>query len=671
MTSPAPFRPTPSASPALPGPRRLAAALLLGLLGAALLATPAFALKVASWNIVSYGSTNISFRQAALRTVISAMDPDVIAIVEMNDAAARDSFLTNVLNVAEPGQWAGTAWFPTCYAAVFYKPAKVTMTFSGAPISTGGPRDVLGVRYRVAGYTSKGAETRMYVVHFKAGTTDSATRRVECTALRNSMNGINPALVTTNFLLCGDTNFYGSWEGGYIRLTEAGATELGRNYDPLSMPGTWNSNYAYRYYHTQSTCLSGCAAGYYSAGGLDDRFDLFLTSNTLQDATGMDLMLGSYTPYGNDGQHYNQSVNAGGYNYVVSMDVANALFTSSDHLPVMITLKAPAKVSAESQLDFGRVIVGGTAEQALHVANVAADPAAGLNYSLAAPAGFTAPAGSFLVYTGAGSNTHTISLYTGSPAGRSDTLRVNSDDPDSTAKAVLVAGTILNHAVASLDSTSVVTSAHVEFGVHGAGEFEDQPVRVHDAGWYALQSRLRITGGTITGGGGHFSIVGGFSPAEAGQVGQTYSVRFDPAGATPDSNYEATLTLTTADEDVPGGTAQSGLVVTLGARLYSGNAGATGQLPDRVAFLPPSPNPFRGSTTLRFELPQETAVAMDLFDLSGRLVAPILHGTRPAGRHTLQWSAAGSGGGPLRTGLYFVRFEAGGFRCTRRLALVR
>ena len=46
---------------------------------------------------------------------------------------------------------------------------------------------------------------------------------------------------------------------------------------------------------------------------LDDRFDLFLQSPSLQDAEGLDLISGGYDTFGNDGLHYNSSVNAGGY----------------------------------------------------------------------------------------------------------------------------------------------------------------------------------------------------------------------------------------------------------------------------------------------------------------------------------------------------------------------
>ena len=629
-------------------------------------AAPALALKVATWNVISY-TNDVPGRQPYLRTVLAALDPDVIALQELKSAAARDSFLNNVLNVVQPGQWAGTSFFATCESAVFYKPAKVTMTVSGVAIPTSGPRDVLGVRFRLAGYLSKLAEIRLYSIHFQADAPDTAIRRLECTDLRNNLNAATSA-VTPNFLVCGDTNFYGSWEGGYIRLTESQLDNDGRCMDPLTMPGTWNQS-AYAAYHTQSTCSSGCPTGW-ATGGLDDRFDLFLTSPSLQDGEGLDLVPGGYVPYGNDGQHYNSSVNAL-YNYAVGMDVATALFYSSDHLPVMVTLQAPAKVVAASALDFGSVIVGASAEQALLVTNGAAVPADELSYSLVAPAGFSAPAGTFAADAGVAGNSHVISLATSSPGLASGALTVSCDDPDSTAKPVQLSGTVLAHAAASLDSVSVTTAGTADFGTHPSGGFSDLRVRVHNAGWSPLQAKLEVTGGVITGGGGRFSIVGGFAAAEVAGTGHDYTVRFDDTGATVDSTYEATLVLSGADEPVPGSLPASDLVVTLLARATSGGVDVATRLPERIAFYPPSPNPSRGTTTLRFDLPREADVSLELFDLSGRRVSTLLQGRQAAGSHFLQLGPSADGGGSLQAGLYFVSFRTGEFSRTRRLVLVR
>jgi endonuclease/exonuclease/phosphatase family metal-dependent hydrolase len=648
---------------------RAAAAALAVLAGLALPATPAAALKVVTWNVIGFTGADSVTRNPNLRTVVAALDPDVIMLQELMTSAGRDYFLNQVLNAVQPGQWAATSYFSSCESAVFYKPAKVTLTFSGGAIPTSGPRDVLGVRLRVAGYASKLAEFRLYSVHFKAGNdaANSDIRQLECADLRNNMN-LAPTTVTPNYMVGGDTNFYGDWEGGYQRLTESQADNDGRCFDPVYLPGTWNQ-YAYRIHHSQSTCSSGCPGGW-STGGLDDRLDFFLTSASLQDGEGLDLVPGTAFPYGNDGQHYNASVNGGGVNYAVGLTVANALFYSSDHLPAVVVLQIPARVLAASRLDFGSVLVGATAELPLTVANGAAAPADELDYSFTAPAGFGAPAGSFTAAAGAAGGIHAISMATATVGLKADTLRVSCDDPDSTAKAVLLAGTVLAHAVSSLDSAAVVTGAVVDLGEHAAGGFADAPVRLHNAGWSALQAKLEVTDGVVTGGDGRFSIVGGFVPVELAGVGHTYAVRFDADGATPDSTYEATLVFTSLDEDLPGAAPAADLTVTLRARATGGGVDVPPVLPGRTVFHAPSPNPARGAVTLRFDLGRDADVVLELFDLSGRRVATVLEGHRPAGRYALRMDAPADRDGRSRAGLYFLRFSAGDYARTRRLALV-
>jgi hypothetical protein len=266
----------------------------------------------------------------------------------------------------------------------------------------------------------------------------------------------------------------------------------------------------------------------------------------MQDGEGLDYVAqGSVTTgaypftFGNDGQHFDTDVNAGGFNNAVGITVANALHDASDHLPVCIVLQLPAKILAASQINFGNVIVGGTAQQNLNVANSATDPADELDYTMAAPAGFTAPPDPFQAFAGVPGNDHTIEMSTVSSGVKTGTLAITSDAPDSTLKNVLLSGTVLEHAEASSIGNTVLAS-FVDLGDHWQAR-SSIAVRVHNHGYDALQARLSVTAGVITGGAGR-SLVGGFSAGLLAGVGKTYNVHFDDTGATRDSVYTATLT---------------------------------------------------------------------------------------------------------------------------------
>ncbi len=664
---------------------RIGSALSLAALALACAAPPAQALRVVTWNLLQYSSfdVNLATRQPHFRTVMAAINADVVIAQEMIDAVGRDSFLTNVLNVVQPGEWTATSFLNLGGegGAVFYKPAKIAVSgFSSFP--TGGPRDVLQCIIKPVGYTATAASTRLYSVHLKAGgpaTADSTTRRVECTDIRNQLN-LAPA--GTNLLLGGDTNIYGAYEGGYIRLTESQLDNDGRLKDPLILPGTWNNNSGYALYHTQSPCNTAPCPG--ATGGMDDRFDLWLTSYSMQDGEGLDyipdltLANGAYPyTYGNDGTKFNNDINSGGTNGMVPIAVANALHDASDHLPVVITIQVPAKVVAASSLDFGTVIVGATASQNLAVSNGATTPADELTYTLTPPADFTAPGGTFTANAGAAANSHAIGMSTATSGTRAGTLTVNSDDVDVPTSNMALTGTVLDHAAASLDSTAALLGTAVDFGDHAVGQFSDQALRVHDLGYDVLQARLSVNTAGIVGGDGRFSIVGGFTPALLAGVGQTWNIHFDDTGANLDQEYTATLTFTSSDEALPGAAAASDLVVSLRAKPV---AGATGvpcdacsrprDLPTVLTFYPPHPNPLSHQTVFSFDLPATAPVTLAIFDLSGRRLVNLISGSLEADRHQVRWSGESEGGARVPAGLYFARFTTPGLSLVARLVVL-
>jgi hypothetical protein len=82
------------------------------------------------------------------------------------------------------------------------------------------------------------------------------------------------------------------------------------------------------------------------------------------------------------------------------------------------------------------------------------------------------------------------------------------------------------------------------------------------------------------------------------------------------------------------------------------------------------PNPTSGSTEIEFQLPREASVRLSVVDVRGREIAALVNGSRAAGRYRARWTGQTSHG-PAASGVYFVRYEAGGKNLHRRLVLTR
>ncbi len=89
-------------------------------------------------------------------------------------------------------------------------------------------------------------------------------------------------------------------------------------------------------------------------------------------------------------------------------------------------------------------------------------------------------------------------------------------------------------------------------------------------------------------------------------------------------------------------------------------------IPDVFALHQNYPNPFNPSTQIRFDIPQEANVRLELFNILGQRVAVLVDEHRPAGYYTEHFDA-----GHLASGIYFYRIQAGDFVEVRKLMLLR
>ena len=289
-----------------------------------------------TYNLLNYEDEND--REDDYIAVLEFVQPDLLIAQEVVGQDGFDHFLSDVLDVMEPGLWSGadfTNQSASIDIALFYR-HDVFSFISTSLVSTAqstGARDV--VEWAME-HNDSGVQFNVYGVHLKASSNppNPQTRLAEATILRDYLNDLPTG---SHFLVAGDFNIYSnssSSEPAFDMLTGEGNDDDGRLFDPIDRIGHWHNNSSFADVHTQSP-----RGGSY--GGMDDRFDwIFVSEAVLNETYEINYVENTYWAVGNDGNHFNQAINNGN-NTSVNDAMADALHDASDHLPVIATFSFP------------------------------------------------------------------------------------------------------------------------------------------------------------------------------------------------------------------------------------------------------------------------------------------------------------------------------------------
>ena len=83
------------------------------------------------------------------------------------------------------------------------------------------------------------------------------------------------------------------------------------------------------------------------------------------------------------------------------------------------------------------------------------------------------------------------------------------------------------------------------------------------------------------------------------------------------------------------------------------------------------PNPFNPVTTIRYDVPEQSHVTMEIYNLLGQRVATLVNGIQEPGYHAILWNGTNMNGAAMSSGMYFYHIQAGDFRAVKKLILVK
>ena len=94
-------------------------------------------------------------------------------------------------------------------------------------------------------------------------------------------------------------------------------------------------------------------------------------------------------------------------------------------------------------------------------------------------------------------------------------------------------------------------------------------------------------------------------------------------------------------------------------------------IPDKFTLHQNHPNPFNPITTLRYDLPEDALVNITIYDMMGRRISTLVNNQQSSGYKSVRWNATNDKGSPVSAGLYLYTIQAGKFRQTKKMVLLK
>ena len=88
--------------------------------------------------------------------------------------------------------------------------------------------------------------------------------------------------------------------------------------------------------------------------------------------------------------------------------------------------------------------------------------------------------------------------------------------------------------------------------------------------------------------------------------------------------------------------------------------------PDKISLSQNYPNPFNASTMIKYELPHQSQVTIEIYDILGRKITTLQNGLQSPGYHQALWQAE-----DVASGVYFYKLQAREYIESKKMILVK
>ena len=83
------------------------------------------------------------------------------------------------------------------------------------------------------------------------------------------------------------------------------------------------------------------------------------------------------------------------------------------------------------------------------------------------------------------------------------------------------------------------------------------------------------------------------------------------------------------------------------------------------------PNPFNPTTQIKYDLPSDSYVNISIYDVMGRKIKSLFNNNQTSGYYSLRWDATNDIGEGVSAGMYIYTIQAGEYRSTKKMVLLK
>ena len=94
-------------------------------------------------------------------------------------------------------------------------------------------------------------------------------------------------------------------------------------------------------------------------------------------------------------------------------------------------------------------------------------------------------------------------------------------------------------------------------------------------------------------------------------------------------------------------------------------------IPNNFRLYNAYPNPFNPTTMIQYDLPEDSFISINIYDMIGRHVRTILNKRITAGQRSIIWDGTDSSGQPVSAGTYFFTIKTDQFSSTKKMIMLK